>query len=63
MAGVAVIEGLRLRIEDDLDRNFYVASVGWRVTNLLAISTNVYIKLSLLTNRIQYPGDHATPLR
>ena len=54
-------QAFRLRIEDDLDRNFYVASVGWRVTNVLAVTTNGYIKLSLLTNRIMYPGEHPGP--
>jgi hypothetical protein len=37
-----------LRVESDLDRDFYVASVGWHASNVLARASNATIKLFLL---------------
>ncbi len=38
----------RLRVESDLDRNFYVASVGWTASNLLTAASNALIRLTIL---------------
>jgi hypothetical protein len=37
-----------LQIGSDLDRNFYVASVGWNASNILARAPQATIKLMLL---------------
>ena len=37
-----------LQVESSLDRNFYVASIGWKVTNLLAHAPEAAIQLILL---------------
>jgi len=39
-----------LKVGSDIDRNFYVASVGWNATNLVARASNAAIKLTLLPN-------------
>jgi serine/threonine protein kinase len=40
-----------LKYESDLDRNFYVGSVGWSARELLATSSNAVIRLTLVTNK------------
>jgi serine/threonine-protein kinase len=37
-----------LKVESDLDRDFYVASVGWHASNVLSRASNATIKLILL---------------
>ena len=38
----------QLKVESELDRNFYVASIGWHASNVLARASNATIKLTLL---------------
>ncbi|MBI3853718.1 MAG: serine/threonine protein kinase [Verrucomicrobia bacterium] len=37
-----------LRVETPDDRNFYVASVGWTASNLLATASNAFVRLTIL---------------
>jgi hypothetical protein len=40
-----------LKYQSDLDRNFYVASVGWSARELLGVASNAVIRLTLVTNK------------
>lgn len=56
-----------LRIADNVPGNFYLASVGWSATNLLASHKYATATLTLLSNRINYvtmevvEGKHPPP--
>jgi hypothetical protein len=45
-------QSFMLRYEEDLDRSFYVASVDWSASNLLAVAPNAVVKLTLVTNKL-----------